>query len=311
MRVQRDVAWRRTPQRDRILKGITMRELTGKVALVTGASKGIGAQIAESLGLAGAAVAVNYATDETGAARVVEKIKQGGGRALALQGSVVSNADAERLFVGAEKTFGKVNVLVNNAGVYKFAPHPAFTAKDFEWMFNTNVRGLLRTSQEAVRRFGGDDGTIINIGSVVTYTHPPYSSMYTATTGAVRTITGALARELGPRVIRLDPITSSAVRTKGIRTVGVHEQEVTEEIRTETPLGHVSRSKNYGAVAVFLASSGSHWMTGKALEMAGRTRCVLCMGALAAAASSPKVRRCAAERVTCANPNRLVGSEAT
>ncbi len=233
-----------------------MGKLSGKVALVTGASKGIGAAIAESLGAAGAAVAVNYASDKAGA----------------VQGSVAKNADVERIFAETEEALGKVNVLVNNAGVYKFAPIEAFTDEDFDWMFNTNVRGLLRTTQEAVKRFGDSGGVIINTGSVVSHMHPAYSSIYTATKGAVDTITGVLARELGPRGIRVNSINPGLVMTEGIKTVGMHEGEFYEKIKADTPLGRVGAPEDYGSVAVFLASDDSHWVTGEALKVSGGNR---------------------------------------
>ncbi len=249
-----------------------MGKLSGKVALVTGASKGIGAAIAEAMGAAGAAVAVNYVSDRVGADHVVEKIKQGGGRAFAIQGSVTNNADVERIFAETEKALGNVNVLVNNAGVYKFAPIDAFSDEDFDWMFDTNVRGLLRTTQEAVKRFGEAGGVIINTGSVVSHMHPPYSSIYTATKGAVDTITGVLARELGPRGIRVNSINPGLVMTEGTKSIGMNEGEFYEKIKAETPLGRVGAPGDYGAVAVFLASDDSHWVTGEALKVSGGNR---------------------------------------
>lgn len=247
-------------------------KLTGKVALVTGASKGIGAAIAEALGAAGAAVAVNYATDEKGAERVVEKIRHAGGKAFAVQGSVAKGEDVVRIFDQTEEFLGKVNVLVNNAGVYKFAPIEAFSDEDFEWMFNTNVRGLLRATQEAVKRFGEAGGVIINTGSVVSHIHPPYSSIYTATKGAVDTITGVLARELGPRGVRVNSINPGLVMTEGTKTAGMNGGEFYEKIKADTPLGRVGIPDDYGAVAVFLASDDSHWVTGEALKVSGGNR---------------------------------------
>jgi 3-oxoacyl-[acyl-carrier protein] reductase len=249
-----------------------MGKLSGKVALVTGASKGIGAAIAESLGAAGASVAVNYASDSTGAQRVVEKIEEAGGKALAVQGSVTKSEDVERVFVQTEEALGKVNVLVNNAGVYKFAPIEEFSDEDFRWMFDTNVRGLLRATQEALKHFVQTGGSIINIGSVVSHMHPPYSSIYTATKGAVDTITGVLARELGPRGIRVNSINPGLVMTEGTRKIGMHEGEFYEKIKADTPLGRVGTPDDYGAVAVFLASDDSHWVTGEALKVAGGNR---------------------------------------
>ena len=249
-----------------------MGKLEGKVAVVTGASKGIGASIAESLGAAGAAVAVNYASDKAGAERVVERIEQAGGKALAIQGSVAKNDDVERMFAETEQVLGKVNILVNNAGVYKFGPIEAFSDEDFDWMFNTNVRGLLRTTQEAVKHFGQTGGVVINTGSVVSHMHPPYSSIYTATKGAVDTITGVLARELGPRGIRVNSINPGLVMTEGIKTAGMDEGEFYDKIKAETPLGRVGTPEDYGAVAVFLASDDSHWVTGEALKVSGGNR---------------------------------------
>ena len=214
---------------------------------------------------------MNYASDKSGAERVVGKIKQAGGNAFAVQGSVAKNADVERIFAETEKALGKVNVLVNNAGVYKFAAIEAFSDEDFDWMFNTNVRGLLRTTQEAVQalwrnrwqhhqsRFGCEP-----------YRTPPYSSIYTATKGAVDTITGVLARELGPRGIRVNSINPGLVMTEGIKTIGMHEGDFYEKIKAETPLGRVGAPDDYGAVAVFLASDDSHWITGRSAEGFGR-----------------------------------------
>ena len=249
-----------------------MGKLSGKVALVTGASKGIGAAIAESLGAAGAAVAVNYASDKAGADKVVEKIKHAGGKAIAIQGSVAKNDDVVRIFAETEKSLGKINILVNNAGVYKFAPIEAFSDEDFDWMFNTNVRGMLRTAQEAVKHFGETGGNIINIGSVVSHVHPAYSAIYTATKGAVDSITGVLARELGPRNIRVNSINPGLVITEGLKSVGMHEGEFYEKLKSETPLGRVGAPDDYGAVAVFLASDDAHWITGEALKVSGGNR---------------------------------------
>ena len=249
-----------------------MGKLSGKVALVTGASKGIGAAIAQSLGAEGAAVAVNYVSDKTGAEHVVEKIKQAGGKAFAVQGSVAKNGDVERIFAETEKALGKVNVLVNNAGVYMFGPIEAFSDEDYDLIFNTNVRGLLRSTQEALKHFDESGGSIINIGSVLSDMRPPFSSIYTATKGAVDSITGVLARELGPRGIRVNSINPGLVITEGVKTLGMQEGEFYEKIKADTPLGRVGAPDDFGAVAVFLASNDSHWVTGEALKVSGGNR---------------------------------------
>src|SRR5437773_6142396 len=196
-------------------------KLNGKVAVVTGASKGIGAGIAKHLAAEGAAVVVNYASSKEGAEQVVKEITKRGGKALAVQADVSSKADIQRLFGETKKAFGRLDVLVNNAGVYLFAPLEEVTEKDFHRQFNTNVLGLILATQEAVKHFGPEGGSVINIGSVASTSTPPMSVVYSATKGAVDSITGVLARELGARKIRVNSINPGGVETEGTHSGGI------------------------------------------------------------------------------------------
>ena len=199
-------------------------KLDGKIALVTGASKGIGAGVALSLAKEGAAVAVNYASDREGADRVVEKIKAAGGKAISVQGSVTSSEDIDRFFIETEKQLGNVDVLVNNAGVFAYLPLQDVTEKEFHRQFDTNVLGLLLTSKRAAKQFGEKGGCIINIGSVASTLTPPASSIYAATKSAVDSITRVLAKELGPQNIRLNSINPGVIDTEGARAMETYEQ---------------------------------------------------------------------------------------
>ena len=203
-----------------------MAKLSNKVAVVTGASKGIGAEIAKSLAAEGASVVVNYASSKEGADRVVDEIKAAGGKAIGIQADVAKAGDVKRLFDETNKAFGKVDVLVNNAGVYRFGPLEEFTEKQFHQMFNTNVLGLLLATREAAKNFNGGGGSIINIGSAVTELFPPTMSVYTATKGAVDAVTQVLANELGPRKIRVNSINPGVINTEGAVTAGRHRQRV-------------------------------------------------------------------------------------
>src|SRR6266566_1185412 len=213
-----------------------MGKLDGKIALITGASKGIGAGVALSLAKEGAAVAVNYASDREGAGRVVDKIKATGGKAIAVQGSVTSSEEIDRFFNQTEKQLGNVDVLVNNAGVFAYLPLQEVNEKEFHRQFDTNVLGLLLTSKRAAKQFGDKGGTIINIGSVASRLTPPASSIYSATKSAVDGITRVLARELGPRNIRVNSINPGVVDTEGARAMAEYE-DVASAIRALTPLG--------------------------------------------------------------------------
>jgi 3-oxoacyl-[acyl-carrier protein] reductase len=249
-----------------------MSELTGKVAIVTGASKGIGAEIAKSLGAAGAAVVVNYASSKEGADRVVAEITGKGGKAIAVQGDVSKAADVQRLFKETKKTFGSLDVLVNNAGVYKFEPLEAVTEEEFHRQFNTNVLGLLLATREAVKYFGTQGGSVINIGSVASRLTPPTSSVYSATKGAVDAVTAVLSKELGPRKIRVNSINPGGVETEGVHTMGIIGTDFQKEMIAATPLGRFGQPDDIAPIAVFLASENSGWLTGETLLASGGSR---------------------------------------
>jgi 3-oxoacyl-[acyl-carrier protein] reductase len=249
-----------------------MSDLNGKVAVVTGASKGIGAGIAKSLGAAGAAVVVNYASSKEGADRVVADIKTNGGKAIAVKGDVAKAADVERLFDETRKAFGKVDVLVNNAGVYKFDPIEQVTEDEFHRQFNTNVLGTLLATREAVKHFGNNGGSVINISSVASTDAVPTSSIYSATKGAVDTLTRVLAAELGPRNIRVNVIAPGGVETEGVHALGIIGSDFEKQMIGKTPLGRLGQPDDIARVAVFLASDDSAWMTGERLAAAGGYR---------------------------------------
>jgi 3-oxoacyl-[acyl-carrier protein] reductase len=249
-----------------------MSKLTGKVAVVTGASKGIGAAIAKALAAEGAAVVVNYASSREGADRVVAAIAKNGGKAVAVQGDVAKAADVGRIFDETKKVFGRLDVLVNNAGVYKFAPLEEVTEEEFHRTFNTNVLGLLLASREALKSFGPDGGSIINIGSVVTQVTPPASSVYTGTKGAVESITRVLSRELGSRKIRVNALNPGLVVTEGTEAGGIAGTDFETQTVAETPLGRAGRPEDIAKVAVFLASDDSGWLTGEFIYAGGGLR---------------------------------------
>lgn len=249
-----------------------MGKLTGKVAVVTGASKGIGAAIAKALAAEGAGVVVNYASSREGADRVVAAIEAAGGKAVAVQGDVAKAADITRLFDAAKDAFGSLDILVNNAGVYKFAPLDDVTEDEFHRHFNTNVLGLILATQAAVRHFGPEGGSVINIGSGVTQIHPPTSVVYTATKGAVDAVTVVLAKELGPRKIRVNSINPGGVETEGTHAAGIAGGDFEAQMVAGTPLGRFGQPDDIAKVAVFLASSDAGWVTGEALLAAGGMR---------------------------------------
>ncbi|MEO3408493.1 glucose 1-dehydrogenase [Mucilaginibacter sp. CAU 1740] len=249
-----------------------MKTLANKVAVVTGASKGIGASIAKHLGAAGASVIVNYASDKAGADKVIAEIVTNGGAAIAVQGSVSNDADVTRLFETAEKTFGAVDILVNNAGVYKFGGLEEVNAEDFHRQFDTNVLGLLLTTKEAVKHFSPNGGSIINIGSTVTSITPPGSAIYTASKGAVTAITGVLAKELGAKKIRVNSLNPGLVETEGTHTAGFIGSDFEAELIRTAPLGRTGQPEDIAKVAVFLASDESGWLTGEELLASGGIR---------------------------------------
>ena len=247
-------------------------KLTGQVAVVTGASKGIGADIARHFAAEGAAVVVNYASSKEGADRVVDEITKRGGKAIAVQANVARKAEVERLFSAAKKAFGKIDILVNNAGVYDWSPLAEITEEQFHKHFDVNVLGLLLATQEAVKQFDSAGGSIINISSTVTSLTPPNSSVYTGTKGAVDAITRTLAKELGPRNIRVNAINPGMVETEGVIAAGFNEGEFRKGVEAQTPLGRIGQPHDIAPAAVFLASSDSQWITGETLRVAGGLR---------------------------------------
>jgi len=248
-----------------------MSKLTGKVAVVTGASKGIGAAIAKSLAAAGAATIVNYASSKAGAEAVVSAITAAGGKAIAVAGDVSKAAEAQGIIDAAISNFGRLDILVNNSGVYEFTPLEAITEETFHRQFNINVLGLLLTTQAALKHLG-EGASVINIGSIVSRITPPNSAVYTGTKGAVDAITGVLARELGPKKIRVNAINPGLVETEGTVTAGFIGSEAETGLVAQTPLGRVGKPNDIASVAVFLASDDSAWLTGEHLLAGGGLR---------------------------------------
>jgi 3-oxoacyl-[acyl-carrier protein] reductase len=250
-----------------------MSRLSGKTAVVTGASKGIGAGIAKGLAAEGAAVVINYASSKDGADRVVADIKAKGGKAIAVQGDVAKAADVEKIFAETKKAFGRLDILVNNAGVYySFLPLEEVTEADFHRHFNVNVLGLLLATKEAAKLFGDEGGSVINIGSAVTELNSPNTVVYTATKGAVDAVTRVLAKELGPRKIRVNSINPGLVDTEGTHAMGVIGNDFEKQFVAQTPLGRTGRPDDIAPVAVFLASDESRWVTGDTLVVSGGLR---------------------------------------
>lgn len=249
-----------------------MSKLQGKVAVVTGASKGIGAGIAKSLAAEGASVVVNYSSSREGADRVVGEIKDKGGKAIAVQGDVAKAADVERIFAETSKAFGRLDALVNNAGVYEFSPLEDITEQHFHRMFNTNVLGLLLATREAAKHFGPEGGSIINIGSTATEINVPTSAAYTATKGAVDAITRVLSKELGPKNIRVNSINPGMVETEGVHAGGFLGTDFQKNLEAQTPLGRIGQPDDIAPIAVFLASSDSKWLTGELIVASGGLR---------------------------------------
>ena len=247
-------------------------KLTGKVAVVTGASKGIGAAIARSLAAEGAAVVVNYASSRAGADKVVAAIAAAGGKAKAVQGDVAKAADVKRLFVETLEAFGAPDILVNNAGVFHFFPLEDLTEAEFHRQFDTNVLGTLLATREAAKHFGDKGGSIINIGSVASDRPPAGAVVYAATKGAVDTLTDALAAELGPRKIRVNAILPGGVETEGTHAMGMIGSDFEKQIVADTPLGRIGQPDDIAKVAVFLASDEAGWITGERLAASGGYR---------------------------------------
>ena len=248
------------------------KKLDGKVAVVTGASKGIGAEIAKQFAAEGAAVVVNYASSKQDADRVVDEITKRGGKAVAVQANVAKKAEVERLFSATKQAFGKLDILVNNAGVYEFVPLEEVTEKQFHTLFDVNVLGMLLATQEALKHFNSDGGSIINIGSLASSLTPPTAVVYNATKGAVDAITRTLAKELGPRKIRVNSINPGMVITEGAIAGGYTEGDMRKMFESQTPLGRVGQTQDIAPAAVFLASSDAEWITGETLVIAGGLR---------------------------------------
>jgi len=243
--------------------------LKGKVAVVTGASKGIGAAIARQLAAAGASVVVNYSSSKEGAERVVNEIKTSGGKAVAVQANVAKPTEIERLFAETKKAFDRLDILVNNAGVYEFSSLENVTPEHFHKQFDLNVLGLLLVTKEAAKHFGSAGGSIVNISSVVSHSPVATASVYSATKAAVDAITKSLAKELGPRKIRVNSINPGMVETEGLHGAGIAESDFRKTVEDQTPLGRIGQPDDIAPVAVFFASSDSAWVTGETLTISG------------------------------------------
>jgi len=248
-----------------------MSNLQGKVALVTGASKGIGAAIARELAARGAAVAVNYSGSKAGADKVVAEIKQAGGKAIAVQANVADPDTIGPLVARVAQELGPISILVNNAGIYEFGALEAVTPEHFHKQFNVNVLGLLLTTQEAVKHFDPNGGSVINIGSVAAAGFPN-ASVYSATKGALDSITVALAGELGPKKIRVNSLNPGMVETEGAHAAGVIGSDFQKKTEAETPLGRIGQPKDIADIAAFLASDDSYWVTGQFIKASGGAR---------------------------------------
>jgi 3-oxoacyl-[acyl-carrier protein] reductase len=249
-----------------------MSKLAGKVAVVTGASKGIGAAIAERLAAEGAAVVVNYASSKGGADAVVDRIRRREGKAIAVQADI-SNAEAiRRLFAEARRVFGRVDILVNNAGIYEFKPLDEITEEHFHRQFNLNVLGLVLATQEAAKHFGPEGGSVINISSVVATLGVPGASIYSATKAAVDAVTRSLAKELGPRKIRVNSINPGMVESEGFHAVGFAESDFRKQVEAQTPLGRIGQPGDIAPAVAFLASADASWITGESWHISGGNR---------------------------------------
>ncbi len=248
------------------------KKLEGKVAVVTGASKGIGASIAKHLAAEGAAVVVNYASSKAGADKVVGEITAQGGKAVAVQADVARKADIDRLFAETKKAFGAADILVNNAGVYEFGPLEQVTEEHFHRQFNVNVLGLILTTQEALKYFNGDGGSVINISSVVGVNPLPGAAIYSATKAAVDAVTKSLAQELGPKKIRVNSINPGMIETEGAHAAGFIGSDFQKNAVAQTPLGRIGQPQDVATVATFLASADSGWITGETFLVSGGYR---------------------------------------
>lgn len=248
------------------------KKLEGKIAVVTGASKGIGAEIARDLAAAGATVVVNYASSKAGADKVVADITAKGGKAVTIQADLSKPEDVKKLFAETKKAFNRLDILVNNAGVYEFAPLENITPEHFHKQYNLNVLGLILATQEAVKLFGTNGGSVVNIGSVAGDVAPPTASVYSGTKAAVDAITKSLAKELGPKKIRVNTVNPGMVETEGAHSVGVIESEWRKQIEAQTPLGRIGRVDDIAPAVTFLASDDAKWITGEMLYISGGNR---------------------------------------
>ena len=247
-----------------------MGELTGNVAVVTGASKGIGAGIAKALGAAGASVVVNYASSKKGADEVVAAIESSGGKALAVKADMAKKSEVENLFAETKRAFGRLDILINNAGIYEFLPLDDITEEHFHKHFNVNVLGLILASQQAARHFGAAGGSIVNISSVASSKAPANTSVYSATKAAVDAVTKALAKELGPRNIRVNSINPGVTETEGVHAIeGFLDGGEAKEWLANTPLGRVGQPRDIAPAVAFLASEDSAWITGEVIKVSG------------------------------------------
>lgn len=247
----------------------TTSKLSHQVALVTGASKGIGAAIAKDLAKAGASVVVNYASSKAGADKVVAEITQAGGKAIAVQGDVAKPADIGRLVAETVAAFGKIDILVNNAGVYEFAPLEAITPEHFHRQFDINVLGLILTTQEAVKHFPASGGSIVNISSTITALKLPASAAYTGTKAAVDAITSVFSKELAPRQIRVNSINPGIVETEGTHSGGIIGTDFANKAVADTPLGRIGQPEDIAKVVTFIASPDAGWVTGEVIRVSG------------------------------------------
>jgi 3-oxoacyl-[acyl-carrier protein] reductase len=249
-----------------------MSRLAGKIAVVTGASKGIGASIAEHLAAEGASVVVNYASSKSGADAVVKRITEKGGKAIAVQADVSKPKDITRLFAETKAAYGKLDILVNNAGIYEFAPIESITAEHFHKQFDLNVLGLLLTTQEAVKLIGAEGGSILNISSIVGQMPVQSASVYSATKAAVDAITVVLSKELGPKKIRVNSLNPGMVETEGLHSIGFDTSDFRKKVESETPLGRIAQPEDIARAAVFFTSDDAGWVTGQTLVLAGGQR---------------------------------------
>lgn len=249
-----------------------MSKLKGKVAVVTGASKGIGASIAKTFGSAGASVVVNYSSSKEGADKVVAEIEKQGGKAIAVQGDMSKSSDVKRLFSETKKAFGSVNILVNNAGVFEFAPLEAVTEDEFHRQMNTNVLGPILATQESLNHFAPEGGSVINISSIVSDNPVPNSVVYASTKGALDTVSQVLALELSSKKIRVNTIAPGGVETEGAHRLGMIGSDMEKMIVSKTPLGRLGQPEDIAKVALFLASEDSYWLTGERISASGGFR---------------------------------------